>query len=162
MVGRILVAEHCGTWVLKLVGDVRMTLCNTIEDCLSRMYTDASFRSVVVDLTETECIDSTSLGLLAKISIKTKQRIGHIPTLISTNDDVTRILLSMGFKDQVFVIAASYQQEDYHLAEVSPVECTEKSAEQRVIEAHKILMDLNDHNRSQFKDLVYALEHSHH
>ena len=161
MVGRILVAEHHGAWVLKLVGDVRMTLCNTIEDCLSRMFADASFKSVVVDLTETECIDSTSLGLLAKISIKTKQRIGDVPTLISTNDDVTRVLLSMGFKDQVFVIASSYGLEDYQLAEVAPLECNEKTAEQRVIEAHKILMDLNEHNRNEFKDLVSALESCH-
>lgn len=68
--GRVLVAMHQEAWVVKMVGDVRMTLCNTIDYCLQKMFDDSKFQTVIVDLTETEGIDSTSLGLLAKLSIR--------------------------------------------------------------------------------------------
>jgi len=157
-VGRILVAEHDGAWVVKFLGDVRMTLCTTIEGCLNKMFSQADFESVVIDLTETQGIDSTSLGLLAKLSMKTKDRIGKIPTLVSTNDDVTRILLSMGFKDRVFVIVSDAPGDVAELYELPAQPCSEQSAHDRVLEAHQILMNLNDENRHQFKDLVCALE----
>lgn len=157
--GKILVAEHQGAWVVKMIGDVRMNLCTTIESCLNQMFSDAEFKSVVIDLTETQGIDSTSLGLLAKLSMKTQDRLGVVPTLISTNDDVTRILLSMGFKDKVFIIVSDYPAPDSEgLAELPEQACSEQSAKERVLEAHRILMDLNENNRDQFKDLVCALE----
>ena len=82
--GRVLVAMHQEAWVVKMVGDVRMTLCNTIDYCLQKMFDDSKFQTVIVDLTETEGIDSTSLGLLAKLSIRTKQRLHKVPTIVST------------------------------------------------------------------------------
>ena len=70
MIGRILVADHNGVYMLKFVGDVRVTLCATVDDYLHRMFDDREFKSVLVDLSETEGIDSTSLGILAKLSIQ--------------------------------------------------------------------------------------------
>ena len=57
------------------------------------------FKSVVVDLSHTESIDSTSLGLLAKLSIQADRRFGYRPILVSTQADITRILCSMGLDD---------------------------------------------------------------
>ena len=38
-----------------------------------------NYKSMVVDLTETTAIDSTSLGMLVKISIKFKEPFGSTP-----------------------------------------------------------------------------------
>ena len=97
MSGRIMVASHDGVYVIVFDGDVRLTLCTTVDDYLEKMFQDPGFRSVIVDLSETENIDSTSLGLLAKLSIQADKRFSFRPTLISTRKDITRILLSMGF-----------------------------------------------------------------
>ncbi len=156
--GKILVAQSDGAWVVKFAGDIRMPLCTTIEGCLNDMFRDASFQSVVIDLTETHGIDSTSLGLLAKISLKTQDRINDVPTLVSTNDDVTRVLLSMGFKDKVFVISSEPLGSTLNYAEVEELPCSEIKARDKVIEAHRILMDLNESNHEKFQDLVEALE----
>jgi anti-anti-sigma regulatory factor len=56
----------------------------------------------VIDLTETRSIDSTTLGLLAKLSIPVG-KVGLLPTVVTTHEDITRLLQSMGF-DQVFNI----------------------------------------------------------
>ena len=62
-------AVHNGTYVLKLRGDVRVPVCTSLETFVEqRLLTDDSLRAVLIDLTETEAIDSTALGLLARIA----------------------------------------------------------------------------------------------
>ncbi|MDE1461619.1 STAS domain-containing protein [Spartinivicinus poritis] len=156
-VGKIQFAESEGTYILKFVGDVRLTLCSTLDTFLDKMFAQPDFRSVIVDLTETEGIDSTSLGLLAKLSIQAKRRFGLIPTIVSTNEDINRVLLSMGF-DQVFILVRDQLQENQQMSELPCQECSEQVAKEKVLDAHKVLMSMNEKNRNTFKDLVKSLE----
>ncbi|MEH6469928.1 MAG: STAS domain-containing protein [Halopseudomonas sp.] len=155
--GKILFAEQAGTYVLKLVGDVRLTLCSTLDQFLAATLENEGFQTVIIDLTETEGIDSTSLGLLAKISVKMKRRHQQLPTIVSTNDDITRVLLSMGF-DKVFVLIEDSVDSDSALQELDVMQESEEQVRVRVLDAHRTLMDLNDNNRDAFKDLVRSLE----
>ncbi len=155
--GKILFAEQDGNYVLKFVGDVRLTLCSTLDRFLETMLENEGFRTVIIDLTETEGIDSTSLGLLAKISVKMKQHHQLRPTIISTNDDISRILLSMGF-DKVFFLIRENVEDNQNLQELSPMFESEDQMKERVVDAHRVLMDLNDKNKETFKELVHSLE----
>jgi len=101
--GRILVGEHDGVYLLKFVGDVRVTLCATMDGFLHELLERDDFRSVLVDLTETDGIDSTALGLLAKLSLETQRRFGVVPTLVSTRPDITRVLRAMGFPERFLI-----------------------------------------------------------
>ena len=158
MVGRILVADHYGVYILKFVGDVRVTLCATVDDYLRQMFDDREFKSVLVDLSETEGIDSTSLGILAKLSIQADRRFSFVPTLVSTRPDITRILLTMGF-DDVFNIIQEPLKHASQLAELPKLAVgNQRFLRERVLEAHRVLMSMNDQNREAFKDLVVALE----
>lgn len=155
--GKILFAEREGNYVLKFVGDVRLTLCSTLDVFLESMLDNEDFKTVIIDLTETEGIDSTSLGLLAKISVKMKQHHQLRPTIVSTNEDISRILLSMGF-DKVFILIRETVKGGAQLKELEVMQESEEMVKQRVVDAHRVLMDLNDENRDAFKDLVRSLE----
>ena len=157
MSGRILVASHDGVYVLVFEGDVRLTLCTAVDEYLEKMFQDAGFRSVIVDLSRTDNIDSTSLGLLAKLSIQTDRRFSFRPTLISTRRDITRILLSMGF-DEVFDLVEEPLEHHEQLAELPMLIASEEDVRHRVLEAHRTLMAMNETNRDTFHDLVAALE----
>jgi anti-anti-sigma factor len=124
---------------------------------LDRMFSDANFKSVVVDLSGTESIDSTSLGLLAKLSILAKRHFDYVPTLISTRPDITRILLSMGFDDVFHIVEAPLEQAA-QLGELPELVTSEDDMRERVLEAHRTLMSMNESNREAFQDLVAALE----
>lgn len=155
--GKILFAEQDGHYILKFVGDVRLTLCSTLDSFLESMLESDSFKTVIIDLSKTEGIDSTSLGLLAKISVKLKKRKLLQPTIVSTKDDVTRILLSMGF-DKVFILIRERVEDSDQLKELSVLQESEECVKDRVVEAHRVLMSLNDKNNDTFKDLVRSLE----
>lgn len=157
--GRIQFAEAEGTFVLKFIGDVRLTLCAALDAYIEKIFSALHFDAIVIDLSETEAIDSTSLGLLAKLSILSQQKVGFMPTLVSQHDDMNRLLQSMGF-DQVFNIVSEPQPTDADLRDLPGQMLSEALVKDKVLEAHRILMDLNEHNREAFRDLVSTLESS--
>lgn len=155
--GRILVAEHDGVYIIKLDGDVRLTLCVSFDQFIQSMFSDANFYSVLFDLTDAEAIDSTTLGLMAKIAIIGKDQHSLTPVIVSTNASINRILSTMGF-DSIFNIV---DHTDAEMGGIEPLpckDCDEAEVKPRVIEAHKILMALNKTNLETFKDLVASLE----
>ena len=157
MRGRILVGEQGGVHVMLFRGDVRLTLCKALDDYLADVLKDPCIRSIVVDLSETENIDSTSLGLLAKLSIESGRRFGYRPTLVSTRPDITRIIEAMGL-DDVFNLVHEQLAHEEQLGELPPCAANEDQVRTRVLEAHRILMGLNEQNREVFRDLVATLE----
>lgn len=155
--GKMLVADHQGTYVVKLVGDVRLTLCNTIDDYLDFMFTREDFQSVIIDVSDVDGIDSTSLGLLAKFAIQAKKRLYNKPTIISPNINITRLLESMGFH-KVFHICDKLVSDAAGLRELALKPGDEECVRCKVLEAHRCLMDMSESNKDKFSDLVTALE----
>jgi len=155
--GQILYACQEGHYVLKFLGDVRLTMCSTIDEHLRSILARADITDSLIDLTETDNIDSTSLGLIAKLAIKSAKCDLPKPTLVSTNPDVTQILYAMGF-DQVFLLLEELPASAKDLVEVPSVQESEEVVKQRIIDAHRVLISLNDANRDEFKDLISALE----
>jgi anti-anti-sigma factor len=158
--GKIQFAEQAGTFVLKFIGEVRLTLCSALDTTIERIFTALDFSAIVIDLTETRSIDSTTLGLLAKLSILSRQKVGFLPTLVTTHEDITRLLQSMGF-DQVFNIVDTPLPSPECLADLPSQDQSEEMVRAKVLEAHRILMGLNESNREAFHDLVSALERQH-
>ncbi|AXA67052.1 MULTISPECIES: anti-sigma factor antagonist RssC [Pseudomonas] len=155
--GKIQFAEQDGTFVLKFTGEVRLTLCSALDATIEHIFSSLNFSSIVIDLTETQSIDSTTLGLLAKLSILSRQRIGLLPMLTTSNPDILRLLDSMGF-DQVFNIVETILPCPDCLTDLPPQDQSETEVRSRVLEAHRVLMGLNESNRNAFRDLVSALE----
>lgn len=155
--GKIQFAEQDGTFVLKFTGEVRLTLCSALDATIEHIFSSLNFSSIVIDLTETQSIDSTTLGLLAKLSILSRQRIGLLPMLTTNNPDILRLLDSMGF-DQVFNIVETVLPSPDCLTDLPPQDQSEAEVRSRVLEAHRVLMGLNESNRNAFRDLVSALE----
>ena len=155
MSGNISVGTYEGTYVLKFNGDIRVGLCGALDAFCERMLNAADFRSVIVDLADTIAIDSTALGCLARLSLSVQKVRDKIPTLICRSQDVRRVLLNMGF-DDVFAIVADGAVQSVDLVDLPEVD--ECETRERVIEAHKVLMSLNENNRETFQSLVDALE----
>ena len=160
MNGKILFAAQDGVYVLKFVGDVRVTHGPAISTFLDKIGNCQAFQSMIIDLSETVGIDSTSLGLLAKIAMRVDESYGAVPTIVSTNEDVTRVLLSMGF-EQVFVIVREMGEGFSAPGSARELPCravSEQVMREQVLDAHRALMALNQSNRDAFEDLVGALE----
>jgi anti-anti-sigma factor len=154
---RILKAEKQGVFVLKFIGEIRLNLCSTIDRAIDEIQLSPSLVTVLIDLSQAELVDSTTLGLIAKIGLFASKSGLLMPTIVSTNADITRMIYTMGF-DSLFVIVDGSAVKASDLKEVAVCNASEEEVLEKVIAAHRLLMELNDNNREAFKDLVEALE----
>ncbi|ASK18489.1 MAG: STAS domain-containing protein [Vreelandella alkaliphila] len=159
--GRIKAAFDSGVFVLKLCGDVRLTLCATLDSQAQRLAETPGLTAVMIDLREATNVDSTALGFLAKVAMAVKGRLEHPPTIIADNPDVRKMLDVMGFARFFTLMEAPLQQASKltsALEDLPAEPADEEGLRERILEAHRILMHMNEHNREQFQPLVEMLE----
>jgi anti-anti-sigma regulatory factor len=155
--GHIQVARQDDVQIIRLVGDVRLNLCMAFDRYIRDVLGSVAFDNVLIDLSEADGIDSTTLGQLAKISIICKDRFHLVPTVYSPRESITRVLMSMGF-DLVFHILEEPFSNETTFQDWVCDSVDEEQARQEIISAHKVLMNLNDANKSKFSELVETLE----
>ena len=143
--------------MLKLEGDVRLTMCTALDQYFQSMFAEPGFMSVWVDVTEADGLDSTTLGMLAQLAIQTKERFDFRPAIFSTNPSIDRLLDTMGF-NQLFERRNECCNTDSAITEIPAVSCEEGEVKKQVLEAHRTLMSMSDENADAFKDLVSTLE----
>ena len=143
-------------YIIKLVGDIRYTMGCALGDFLDGLFARADFDDNVVDMTQTHAIDSTSLGLLAKIANFSRSHFARKTTLLSTNPDVNQILETMGFYD-IFDIRDTGETISAALRELATQDPCKDDLTRVVFEAHRILSELNPRNEEAFKSVVENL-----
>lgn len=159
--GSISYASLNGVYVVKFSGEIRVPLCTNLNDFGDEILKDPALLGVAIDLTAVKSIDSTALGLLVKIAIGMEELGLDRPLIISTDVNVNRTLEMTGFQ-QIFHILeqlpSSLADANVMLHDLpNPANPNVDLCEQ-VLEAHRILMNLNDKNKEVFTPVVQALE----
>jgi anti-anti-sigma factor len=154
---KVYYAENEGIHGLKYVGHIRYTIGASLDKFITTLFDGPRPEGFLVDLTETETIDSTNLGLLARIANLMKQRGAPKVTLASTSEDINTLLLSIGF-DEVFDIVdeTGHVMTDSH--ELGLQEDTGPKMAQTVLDAHQALMSINEDNKARFQDVIELFE----
>lgn len=151
--GRATYASSDGTYVLRLQGALRHTLGHALEAFIDRVFARSDFKNLVIDLGDAESIDSTILGLLAKVANLQRKRGGDKPLLYSPRADINAVFASICLDD--FFAACT----DVQSAATSDIPATEPAPADRartVLDAHLRLSEMNEHNRAIFQDVVDA------
>lgn len=155
--GHVEYASLNGTHIFKLIGEVRANSCISLDKLLNKIEQQNNVVGAIVDLTQTTFIDSTVLGLLAKLGLKLKQ-VHHLQAvMLSTNPDITTLANSMGL-GQVFVILNYCGDPNVCTLELTEEHVTHSAMLKTVLEAHKTLMRLNKNNQNMFEPLVKQLQ----
>ncbi len=101
--GNVLHARHGDVHVLRFIGDIRYTLSPSLERFLEVIFAGPKPAGFIIDLTETDSIDSTNLGLLARIANRMQALRAPRITVVSNRADINSVLTSMAL-DEVFDI----------------------------------------------------------
>lgn len=157
MGGTILTGEQDGVSFVKLVGSVTHLLGPALDSCIDRLFARDDSADVVVDLTETTYLDSTILGLLAKVANRCQERWQRPATLLSTNVDINVLLDSIGFSD-IFLILHPEHPLGNALEAVPRIALDEGDHVRLLLEAHRRLAAMSDTNRTRFRDVIELLE----
>ena len=155
--GKYFCAYNDNYCFIKMSGDIRYTNCGGFKKFLDEIMTKDMFENILFDLSDTENIDSTNLGLIAKNAEFIIEHHHTKPVIVSTNNNITELLQNIGF-DMVFQIVQQYTIDEEFKSIPSESLVESKEMGKTLLEAHKKLMELNEKNRDTFVDVVKALE----
>jgi len=142
---------------LKLAGVIRHPLSQRINMAVGRMFGKVTVQGVVVDMQEAEFIDSTCLGLLARVATRCVELGCERPLLVSTQPEVNRVLRSMGF-DRVFVLVENPAAPTEGLLDAAELAgICRRPDPQVVLDAHRALCEMNEKNRHLFQNVIEQL-----
>jgi anti-anti-sigma factor len=155
--GKVLYAAHGGVHILRYVGPVRYPLAPSVDRFVGQILESTPDAAFAIDLTQTSIIDSTNLGLLAKIANRVRAADGPRISIVSSRPDISQLLASMGF-DEVFDIVENSSTPTPAGKQLQSDVPDRETLTQTVLETHRLLMELNDRNRVMFRDVVETLE----
>ncbi len=150
-------AREGGTWFLKLGGDLRHPLGPALNALLDRAFADPQFEQMVVDVRDAENIDSTCLGILARVANHARHDGGAKPTIVTADDDIRTLLLAVCF-DRLFNLV---NREGANIGDLQPVPEPDTDADamlRLILEAHRRLCAIDARTHSAFRDVVSVLE----
>ena len=156
MKGNILTTREGTTRYIKLTGRVTFSASSRFDTFIEQQA-DADVTDVVIDLNETEYVDSTILGLLAKVARHLIARRHCKPTILCGVEDINAVLDSMGF-DAAFVIEHRTDEAGHTYEELPAVESGDAPQSGTLLQAHETLAELNDQNRETFQGTIDALK----
>jgi anti-anti-sigma factor len=157
--GEVLYAHHGDDWVLRVQGSLRYTNANAMDRFVDKLFAEGHPARVCVDLNATTAIDSTGIGLLAKIA-NGMERTGHgQPVLFCGNPEINELLTSVCLDDVCRIVAdappAGWEADEPG----EPIPATDPSESEltrTIVDAHRLLSDLSESNRAQFQSVVDA------
>ncbi|MCP3965690.1 MAG: STAS domain-containing protein [Lentisphaerae bacterium] len=155
--GNILYAVCDEKCIVKFVGNIRYTIARGFQALIDEVIAKPKVKEMLVDLTQTEYIDSTCLGLMAKMANLTWDKCKQKITLLSNNGNINYLLDSIGFGD-VFLIVDDAEAPLVRLTEIPKIGEDQLECAKIMLEAHRQLMKLNAKNENEFKDVVTLLE----
>lgn len=156
--GKVLYARHRGVHCLRYVGQIRYPLAPSVAHFVDELLHELDHPpAFVIDLNETESIDSTNLGLLARIANRVRQCGGPRVTITSEREELNELLEGMAFDELFDIVEGNGWVAE--TGEMVPLEESDlETMQDTILEAHRTLMALAEDNRERFAEVVAALE----
>lgn len=157
--GRVTYARADGVHILRYHGRVTYVLAPAIKRFADGMLGQARTGGWIFDLSPAEYLDSTNLGVVARIAELARTRDQARVVILSTNEDITDVLRSMGF-DQTFEVVTEVPQQAAAGAEAEIEGGISSPGEigHTMLDAHRMLMTLSEAARVEFEDVAAQLE----
>lgn len=143
-------------YIVKILGKATMKNVKTLSEFVDKLLSENS--NISLEMSEVAYMDSTFLGLIAKLAISIKTKFQIKLKIINPNDIALNYLKQTGILKFVEVI----KKEDILGIDLKGIEKStfennnEKS--KYILEMHEVLMDLNEENKIEFKAVVDAMK----
>ena len=151
----LVITEKNGVCSIKVSGRANFE-CGIPLRSFSKNFGD-NIKKIIIDLGECESMDSTFMGILTMLSLKTKKL--NIPLeLLNSSTSVRALLRGLGVEKMFEFIDGSAVEfeENGVVAETDNANRTE--AARTVVEAHKALMNVSLDNIAKFEKVVEFAE----
>ena len=155
--GHVTHAARAGVHVLRYFGNINYTLAPGLQRFLHHLISEGSVSGLVFDLTAAESLDSTNLGLMARVNEEAHDLGAANSVIISSNEEIDVVLRSMGF-DQTFDLFPAAHVPDVVAEPVAADPPSAADLQRTMLDAHRALCRLSEAGRLEFEQVVACLE----
>ncbi|MBR2363593.1 MAG: STAS domain-containing protein [Lentisphaeria bacterium] len=147
------IAGENGIYVIKASGRATFECAGPLRDLAKKLETE-DFSKVDVDLSECQGMDSTFMGILAMLGLRSR-KLGAEMNIVNANELNKSLLYGLGLK-KLF----NYTQGEVLMPENGNASASASSGKldlesaKTVLDAHKTLMDVDDSNKKKFEAVV--------
>ncbi|MBR5901980.1 STAS domain-containing protein [bacterium] len=153
---RIEVAQGNGTAYVRIFGrgtfQVMADFRNFVQKSLD------SGLAVLIDLSECETLDSSFIGTLVALSMKSKKNGECLIKIFNVSEHVKNILTTLGLMD-ILDIRDAAPLEDGDFSTLQSTVHDKVEITNLMLDAHLTLSEINERNALEFKDVVEFLRH---
>ena len=140
-------------------GAIRYTEARELKAFLNRVVLPEMGDTMVIDLRDTESVDSTGLGLLATIGRYSLSHFSRRAVIMCPDNQVAQCLRAMQF-DKLFTLTAALEPPDDLPLDPVKGALGQEPLARVMLDAHKELCDVDEHNKARFGEVVEVLEKS--
>lgn len=153
--GEVLFSIHSNQYFIIIKGELRYSQGNSFYNFIKNMLLDEEHNeNTLIDLRECTFLDSTNLGLIAKIANHAIKSNKPKPVILSVNSEINALLESLGFDSVFYITSEKFSTHDDDGVSIKKADMDETNMSKMILEAHEELTMLNDKNKDIFKDVV--------
>lgn len=153
--GDVLFSIHSKQYFIIIKGELRYSQGNSFYNFIKNMLLDEENNgNTLIDLRECTFLDSTNLGLIAKIANHAIKNNKPKPVILSVNKEINALLESLGFNSVFYITSENFSSQDDDGVSIEKAELDVTNMSKMILDAHKELTMLNDKNKDIFKDVV--------
>ncbi|MBR5624233.1 STAS domain-containing protein [bacterium] len=153
---RIEVAQGNGTAYVRIFGRGTFQVMADFRDFVQKSLDGGM--GVFIDLSECETLDSSFIGTLVALSMKSKKGDERLIKLFNVSEHVKNILTTLGLMNILDVRdAAPVGEGQYSALQTTVHDKVEITS--LMLDAHLTLSEINERNALEFKDVVEFLRH---
>ncbi len=146
-------------YYFKLSGKLRYTDSGAFDSIVTNLVKNHKCKNVIVDLNLTTYMDSTNLGILARLAGGIFAYSHDKISIISKNVDIISLLENCGF-EQICNIISTYNDPQLENLSLKEMDDQKREKSSMMYESHKYLAEMNKENKLKFKDVVEILKKS--
>lgn len=157
MTNEIKIFRDKNTIILQFSGEIRYTDTGGLEVLAEKLESeDLKDVKIIIDVNGVESIDSTNLGLIARIGSQYIEKYSKKINIVAGNKDIKKILDSMGF-EQIADITdfIKFGKKDFNVLKFKD---NGKNIAETVLMAHESLLRMDGEKNKIFKNVVDFLK----
>lgn len=147
---KILVDEINSVKIISIQGNANMNLSQSVSEILDKCES-----TPILDLSKSEYIDSTFLGLIAKYTMLFKSKNDEFLTILKPTKEVLTCLKKTGILKFLIVLD---KEININGKQVEIDKIDNRKLAKHILELHTILMNLNEENRKEYSRVVELMK----
>ena len=145
-----------GRYIFKILGKATMKNSKNLSD-----FIDLNFDEIIdlsFEMSETTYMDSTFLGMIAKIAIELKTKKNKKLVVLNPSQEAKGFLKQTGITKFIDIINEEEIKSESLKAISLETNDNMNDKSRYILEMHEVLINLNDENKKVFKSVVDAMK----